>query len=85
MKINLNNALVIGTMSDTINDEGKRTFTRWAETHSMEFFLRFAQYLIDSIPDLSAFVIVDVETQTVFRFSGFVFNTLGMKSKRYEH
>ena len=85
MTINLNNALIIGTMSETVNDAGKHTFTRWAESHSMNFFLDFAQYLIDGCPDVSDFVIIDVESQTVLRFDGFVFDTLGMKSKRYSH
>ena len=85
MKINLNNALVIGTMSKEVDKAGKHTFTRWADTHSKDFFLKVAQYLIDGIPDVSDFVIVDVETQTVLRFDGFVFDTLGMKSKRYSH
>ena len=85
MKINLNNALVIGTMSETVNDAGKHTFTRWADTHSMSFFLQVAQYLIDSCPDVSNFVVVDVESQTVLSFSGLVLDTLEMKSKRYTH
>lgn len=85
MTINLNNALIIGTMSETVNDAGKHTFTRWAESHSMKSFLDFAQYLIDGCPDVSDFVIIDVESQTVLRFDGFVFDTLGMKSKRYSH
>lgn len=85
MKINLNNALVIGTMHDTVNEAGKHTFTRWAETHSKSFFLQVAQYLIDSCPDVSNFVVVDVESQTVLSFSGLVLDTLEMKSKRYVH
>ena len=85
MKLNLNNALVIGTMSETVNDAEKHTFTRWADTHSKDFFLKVAQYLIDGIPDVSAFVVVDVESQNVLSFSGLVFDTLGMKSKRYAH
>ena len=85
MTINLNNALIIGTMSETVNDAGKHTFTRWADTHSKDFFLKVVQYLIDGIPDVSDFVIIDAESQTVLRFDGFVFDTLGMKSKRYSH
>ena len=85
MKINLNNALVIGTMSETVNEAGKHTFTRWADTNSMSFFLQVAQYLIDSCPDVSNFVVVDVKSQTVLSFSGIVFDTLKMKSKRYAH
>lgn len=85
MTINLNNALIIGTMSETVNDAGKHTFTRWAESHSMKFFLDFAQYLIDGCPDVSAFVVIDVESQNVIKFDRFCFETLGMKSKRYAH
>lgn len=82
MTINLNNPLVIGTIAP-IKGRNKHSFTRWAETRSKDFFIRFAQYLIDSCPDVSGFVIVDVETQNVIRFDGLVFDVLGMKSKRY--
>lgn len=83
MTINLNNALVIGTMSNSVNAEGKHTFTRWCESHSMNHFLSFCQYIIDGCPDSSSFVIVDVESQNVLSFDGFVFKILGLKSKRY--
>lgn len=83
MTVNLNNPLVIGQMSDTVNENGKHTFTRWADTHSKDGFVKVAQYLIDGIPDVSKFVVIDVKTQYVLRFDGFVFDTLGMKSKRY--
>lgn len=86
MKINLNNALVVGTMSKEVDKAGKHTFTRWGTfCGNKDKFLSFCQYLIDGCPDVSDFVIVDVESQTVLRFDGFVFDTLGMKSNRYEH
>lgn len=85
MKLNLDNALVIGTISETVDGARKHTFTRWADTHSKDFFLKVAQYLIDGIPDVSAFVVIDIESQSVLSFSELVFDTLGMKSKRYKH
>ena len=86
MKLNLNNALVVGTMSKDVDNNGKHTFTRWGMfCGNKDKFLQFCQYLIDGCPDVSDFVIVDVESQNVLSFSGLVFETLGMKSKRYEH
>lgn len=85
MTINLNNPLVIGKMSADVDKEGKHSFTRWAESSSQEFFLKIAQYLLDGCPDLSGFVIIDVTSQMVLRFDRFCLETLGMKSKRYEH
>lgn len=82
MKINLNNPLVIGTISAP-NDAGKHTFTRWATTNTARDFLNVAQYLIDGCPDVSSFCIVDIESQAVIDFAGLVFDTLGLKSKRY--
>lgn len=85
MKINLNNALVIGTIAEKQGNNGHCGFTRYAITKSQKDFLSFCQYLIDGCPDVSAFVIVDVESQIVIRFDSFVFDTLKMKSKRYSH
>lgn len=86
MKINLNNALVIGTTSEEVDKAGKHTFTRWGSfCGNKNKFLQFCQYIIDGCPDVSAFVIVDIESQNVLRFDSFVFDTLGMKSKRYSH
>lgn len=83
MELDLNKALVIGTRSDTVNDKGQYTFTRWADTHSKSAFIQVAQYLIDGIPDTSKFIILDVESQKVFSFSRVVLDILKMKSKRY--
>ena len=83
MKINLNNPLVIGTMSSSTDENGHRAFTRFGITRSVQDFLNIAQYIIDSAPDVSAFVVVDTETQVVIKFDGLVFDSIGLKSKRY--
>jgi len=83
MKINLNKPLVIGTMSASTDEHGHHKFTRFGTTRSVNDFIDAAQYIIDSAPDVSAFFVVDVETQAVIQFGGLVFDVLGLKSKRY--
>ena len=83
MELDINKALVIGTRSDTVNEAGRYTYTRWADTPSKSAFIQVAQYLIDGIPDVSKFIILDVESQKVFSFSRVVLDILKMKSKRY--
>ena len=83
MGLDLDKELVIGTMTDTVNKIGQYTFTRWADTHSKSGFIQVAQYLIDSIPDISRFIILDVENSKVYSFSRVVKDILNLQSKRY--
>ena len=84
MGLDLDKALVIGTMSATVNEIGQHTFTRWADTHSKSGFIQVAQYLIDGIPDISRFIILDVENCKVYSFSHVVKDILNLQSKRYK-
>lgn len=85
MKINLNDEIWTGINVEHKNKRGKvidREFQRIAITTDKNDFLLIAQYVLDSCPDISRFVIIHKPSNMVISFPGLV-NTIGMKSKRY--
>ena len=85
MKINLNDEIWTGIDAKRTNKRGQvtsREFQRMAITTDKDSFLSFAQYILDSAPDVSNFVVIHKPTQAVISFSGLI-DTIGMKSKRY--
>ena len=79
MKINLNDEIWTGV---DVQRKHSREFQRMAITTNKDSFLSFAQYILDSCPDISRFVIIHQPSQAVIKFSGLI-DTIGMKSKRY--
>ena len=79
MKINLNDEIWTGI---DVQRKHSREFHRMAITTDKDSFLSFAQYILDSAPDVSNFVVIHKPTQAVISFSGLI-DTIGMKSKRY--
>ena len=79
MKINLNDEIWTGI---DVQRKHSREFHRMAITTDKDSFLSFAQYILDSCPDISRFVIIHQPTQTVISFTGLM-QVIGMKSKRY--
>ena len=85
MKINLNDEIWTGIDVQHTSKRGKvisREFQRMAITTNKDSFLRFAQYILDSAPDVSNFVVIHKPTQAVISFSGLI-DAIGMKSRRY--
>ena len=79
MKINLNDEIWTGI---DVQRKHSREFQRMAITTDKDSFLSFAQYILDSAPDTTRFVIIHQPTKTVIDFTGLM-QTIGMKSKRY--
>lgn len=79
MKINLNDEIWTGI---DVQKKSGREFQRIAITTDKNDFLTVAQYIIDSCPDISRFVIIHKPSDLVISFSGLI-KTIGMKSKRY--
>ena len=85
MKINLNDEIWTGIDVQRTSKRGKvisREFQRMAITADKDNFLSFAQYILDSAPDTTRFVIIHQPTQAVISFAGLM-QVIGMKSKRY--
>lgn len=85
MKINLNDEIWTGIDVQRKNNRGKvicREFQRIAITTNKDEFLQVAQYILDSCPDISRFVIIHKPSDMVISFPGLI-KTIGMKSKRY--
>lgn len=80
MNINLNSQIAIGY--DTTGKQGKRSFECLLITRNKEQFLVAAQYLLDSIPDLSNVVMVCCKEDLVISFEKLA-KGIGLRSKRY--
>lgn len=80
MNINLNNPIAIGY--DTTDKQGKRSFECLLITRSKEQFLEAAQYLLDSMPNLSNVVMVCCKEDLVINFEKLA-KGIGLKSERY--
>ena len=86
MKINLNDRITFGI--DVQHKRRGKIIDRELQTlgtsESKDGFLTIAQYIIDSAPDTSRFVIWHRPTNYIISFDGLIRDTLHMKSKRYK-
>ena len=86
MKINLNDRITFGIDVQT-KHRGKiidRELQTIGTSESKDGFLTIAQYIIDSAPDTSRFVIWHRPTDYIISFDGLIRDTLHMQSKRYK-
>ena len=69
---------IIGTQ-----DKKNKKFVVWAVIDSDKKLLEFSQYLIDSCPDTSDFLIIREKNGVAYDFTGIVRDILKLKSKRF--
>ena len=86
MKINLNDRITFG-IDVQHKRRGKiidRELQIMGTSEAKDAFITLAQYILDSAPDTSRFVIWHRPTDYIISFDGLIRDTLHMKSKRYK-
>ena len=86
MKINLNDRITFG-IDVQHKRRGKiidRELQIMGTSEAKDAFITLAQYILDSAPDTSRFVIWHRPTDYIISFDRLIRDTLHMKSKRYK-